>query len=773
MVFYAHSLPGQAETSWQTLEAHQDAVARLASAFARVWGTSETAFLLGSVHDTGKRSEAFQRRLHGRAGRVDHSSAAFWYLMRDWGQEKRPEIGALLARLLAYALLGHHGGMPDYGAQASEGTLAYLLSDARRHGLPDWKPEGCAPLPASMGYLLELQPLMCLEEKKPDPFAISFLLRMLYSCLVDADFLDTEHFCASHRAALRPVWPELPELERRFEASLRARGFSDGSRIEVEQLRDGAATVCGSEARLAAIAAARGFLLRQCRLAAENSPGIFSLTMPTGGGKTLSSLAFALRHARIHGLRRIIFVVPYTSIIEQNADVFRQVLGDDAVLEHHSNYIHPEDEKEDGREDAVIAYKLSTENWDASLIVTTSVQFFESLFANRPSQCRKLHNMAGSVIILDEVQMLPVRFLQPCIAALRLLARRYGSSIVLCTATQPALMKSDMLENGFLPEEVRDIVPASALPPLFRIFQRTQLLQAGMLDDAALSRRLAGERQVLCIVNSRAHARELFLMLGESEENFHLSARMTPQHRVRVLGSVRERLAAGLPCRVISTSLIECGVDISFPVVWREKNGLDVLAQSAGRCNREGREPSGLVCCFSSDRPLPKRAAELARRRRAFDAVAMREDLFAPACVQAYFRALYASCPSLDEENILRDMRADNPPHTVPDHFRFATVARCFRFIAEQTESVVVEYAEAAPLVRQLEDEGPSPAIMRKLQRHTVQVYPHELAVMQRDGRIETVRGFLHVLRGGLGYDDKLGLSVSLEQGLPVEDLLF
>ena len=400
-------------------------------------------------------------------------------------------------------------------------------------------------------------------------------------------------------------------------------------------------------------------------------------------------------------------------------------------------------------------------------------QFFESLFANRPSQCRKLHNMAGSVIILDEVQMLPVRFLQPCIAALRLLARRYGSSIVLCTATQPALMKSDMLENGFLPEEVRDIVPASALPPLFRIFQRTQLLQAGMLDDAALSRRLAGERQVLCIVNSRAHARELFLMLGESEENFHLSARMTPQHRVRVLGSVRERLAAGLPCRVISTSLIECGVDISFPVVWREKNGLDVLAQSAGRCNREGREPSGLVCCFSSDRPLPKRAAELARRRRAFDAVAMREDLFAPACVQAYFRALYASCPSLDEENILRDMRADNPPHTVPDHFRFATVARCFRFIAEQTESVVVEYAEAAPLVRQLEDEGPSPAIMRKLQRHTVQVYPHELAVMQRDGRIETVRGFLHVLRGGLGYDDKLGLSVSLEQGLPVEDLLF
>ena len=773
-MLYAHSVPGQPEEAWQTLEDHLTGVARRAASFAAAWGTPETAGLLGVTHDTGKRSEAFQRRLRGKSGRVDHSSAAFWYLLREWRRVARPEVGDFLARLLAYALLGHHGGMPDYGAEATEGTLAWRLSEARRRAIPDWKPEGCAPIPASMGYVQELRPFMCLEGKTPDPFAVAFLLRMLYSCLVDADFLDTEAFCAPRRARLRPSWPEVPELERRFEAAMTARGFLAAGAIGEAQLSAGAATLCGSEERCAAIASARAFMLQRCRLAAEAAPGIFSLTMPTGGGKTLSSLAFALRHARKHGLRRIILVVPYTAIIEQNADVFRQVLGEDAVLEHHSNYLHPEDDREDGDGDAAIAYRLSTENWDARVIVTTSVQFFESLFANRPSQCRKLHNIAKSVVILDEVQMLPVPFLRPCVAALRLLTQRYGTSVVLCTATQPALMASDGLEDGFLPEEVKEIIPASALPSLFHIFQRTRLEQAGILDDALLCRRLAGERQVLCIVNSRRHARELFHLLDGGEENVHLSARMTPHHRNRVLDTVRRRIAEGRPCRVISTSLIECGVDISFPVVWREKNGLDILAQSAGRCNREGRDAEGRVYCFSSDAPLPKRAAELARRRRAFDAVAMRDDLFAPESVRAYFQELYTSCPGLDEENILTDMRKDNATHRRPPGiFRFATVARRFRLIGEQTESVVVEYAAAEALVRQLKAEGPSPALLCRLQRHTVQVYPHELALMRQDGRIETLAGFLHVLCGGVGYDERMGLDVALDRGIPVEDLLF
>lgn len=772
-MLYAHSLPDQPETAWQTLEAHHAGVARLAADFAAVWGTPETARLLGGIHDIGKRSAAFQQRLRGKAGRVDHSSAACLHLLRRWGEEARPEAGRLLARLLAYALLGHHGGMPDCGAEAAEGTLLWRLSGVRAREVPDWHEEDCAALPPSMTFLREVQPFMCLEGRKPDPLAVGFLLRMLYSCLVDADFLDTEAFCDPHRAGLRPAWPSLAELEERFAAAMRDRGFLSGPDVTEDALQAGAATPCGSGERRAAIAAARRYMLQCCEQAADAPPGVFSLTMPTGGGKTLSSLAFALRHARAHNLRRIILVVPYTSIIEQNAEVFRQVLGDDAVLEHHSNFLHPEEERENGDENAALAYKLSTENWDAHVIVTTSVQFFESLFANRPSQCRKLHNMAGSVIVLDEVQMLPVPFVQPCVAALRLLTRHYGSSVVLCTATQPALMRSACLAEGFHEEEVRYIVPAAALPCLFRIFQRTRLEQVGVLDDQALAQRLAGERQVLCIVNSRRHARELFLLLGESEENLHLSARMTPEHRSRVLRRVRERLAAGLPCRLISTSLVECGVDISFPVVWREKNGLDVLAQSAGRCNREGEEAVGRVYCFASDRPLPKRAAELARRRRAFDAVAGREDIFAPEAVRDYFQALYAACPDLDEEGILSTLRADNPPDRVPDYFRFETTARRFRFIDEQMASVVVERGEAAELLRQAEDGLFSPSVLRRLQRHAVQVCPHELELMRRDGRIDCVKGFLHVLRGGQGYSDSLGLDVTLEQGLPVADLLF
>ena len=772
-MLYAHSLPDHPETDWQTLEAHHAGVSRLAADFAAVWGTPETASLLGKIHDTGKRSDAFQQRLRGRPGRVDHSSAACLYLMRQWGEEARPDADRLLARLLAYPLLGHHGGMPDHGAEAAEGTLAWRLYGARARDVPDWRAEGCAALPPSMTFWRELQALMCLEGRKPDPFAVSFLLRMLYSCLVDADFLDTEAFCAADRAALRPAWPSLAEPAQRFAAAMSERGFLSGPEVTEEHLHAGAATACGSEERRAAIATARRYMLQCCCRAAEAPPGAFSLTMPTGGGKTLSSLAFALRHARAHRLRRIILVVPYTSIIEQNAEVFRQVLGDDAVLEHHSNFLHPEEEREDGDARAALAYKLSTENWDAHVIVTTSVQFFESLFADRPSRCRKLHNVAGSVIILDEVQMLPIPLVQPCVAALRLLTRHYGCSVLLCTATQPALMRSACLADGFREEEISHIIPPAALPPLFRIFQRTRLEQTGVLDDETLARRLSGERQVLCIVNSRRHARELFLLLEESEANLHLSARMTPHHRSRTVRIMRERLAAGLPCRVISTSLIECGVDISFPVVWREKNGLDVLAQSAGRCNREGEAAAGRVYCFTSDKPLPKRAAELARRRQAFDAVAGREDPFAPDSVRDYFQALYAACPSLDEEGILADLRADNPPGRVPEHFRFETTARRFRFIDEQTESVIAERGEAAELIRQVEDGMLSPAILRRLQRHTVQVYPHELELMRRDGRIDSVKGFLHVLRGGQGYNERLGLDVALEQGLPVADLLF
>ena len=766
-MLYGHSLPGQPESKWQTLDAHHSGVAQLASSFAD-FGLSETAGLLGGTHDIGKCSEAFQNRLRGKGGKVDHTTAACLHLLEEWKNSPSPQLGEFLAELLAYPLLGHHGGMPDYGSQAEEGTLQHRLKGTRANSVPAWRQEGLPPLPDVERFARELKPFMALDGR-PNPFAAAFLLRILHSCLVDADFLDTERFCSPDRHGLRREWPAIEQLEKKLLQHLTMTGFLPDARVDEKELAAGADFSCGSDERRTSIRLARAFMLQRCLAAAETRPGLFSLTMPTGGGKTLSSLAFALRHARMHGLRRVILVVPYTSIIEQNADVIRRILGEDAVLEHHSHYVHPEEGRR-AEQNASLAYKLSTENWDATIIVTTSAQFFESLFDNRPSRCRKLHNIIQSVIILDEVQMLPVPYLKPCLSALKILTARYRSSVVLCTATQPALMKSSFLEEGFASEDVHSIIPHFLLPVLYRIFERSRAEHAGKLSDDRIAEIIMKERQILCIVNSRNYARELYERLEGGEADFHLSARMTPEHRTRVLNRIRRRLAEGLPCRVVSTSVIECGVDISFPVVMREKNGLDVLAQSAGRCNREGQGKLGRVVCFSTEKPLPKRAAELSRRRRAFDEVSDMPELFGPEAVQAYFKTLYSSSRHLlDEKKILEKTSMVGGTF----QFQFASIARQFRFIEEDTENVVIEQGEAAALLRQAGPYGElSPSVLRRLQRFSVQVHRHELERMKKDGRIDTKNGFLHVLVGGTGYSEKTGLDVTLEHGVPVEDLM-
>lgn len=772
-MIYAHSRKGLPEEEWQTLDEHHKEVAARAERFARPWAPL-TAALLGKTHDTGKTSDSFQKRIRGKGGKVDHTSAAWLCLMRQWARPDDPS-GEILARLLAWPLLGHHGGMADFGSQAESGTLAWRLSGQRIREVPDWKPELAPKLAPVDGYFKEILPLICREGDSPDAFATAFTLRMLYSCLVDADYLDTERVCAPDRHGLRQEWPPLDALEKKFFQYLKARKFLPHDPVNRDRLRALAETAQRPGHRAGAIRAARAWMLDRCIEAASEAPGFFSLTMPTGGGKTLSSVAFALRHAREHGLERVVLVVPYTSIIGQNANVLREALGEDAVLEHHSNHIHPAEEQDERDESASIAYRLTTENWDASVIVTTSVQFFESLFANRPSRCRKLHNLAKSVIILDEAQMLPVPFVTPSLSALRELVRGYGSSVVLCTATQPALLRADHLPDGLRPEEVRHIIPPDMLPPLFRIFDRARVeVLPDALDDEHLAASLREEPQVLCIVNSRRHARELFALLEGGEADFHLSARMTPAHRERVLATIGARLKAGLPCRVISTSLIECGVDISFPVVLREKNGLDVLAQSAGRCNREGTEAEGRVICFTSTRPVPRAAAELNRRRTAFDQVKAQADLFSPDTVRKYFEALYTAS-DLDEKKILTRLTVDEESGLENFwQFQFASIAKDFRFIDEDTVNVVIEQGDAAEILREAEAGGfLKPVDRRRLQRHSVQVYRRELARMRRDGRIEERLGFLPVLSGGVGYSEKTGLDVSLEQGMPVEDLLF
>ncbi len=768
-MLYAHSLPDRPKEEWQTLKEHLDNVATLTGEFASVFNAFETGKLLGSMHDLGKSSKEFQRRLEG-GRRVDHATAGARYVLEAWTKDAQHSgEGRALARLLGYVLLGHHGGMPNCGnSAADEGSLRQRLSDERASELPNWRQGTLPEIPPFSSVWQELMPLVCGREKKGDVFSSSVLIRMLYSCLVDADFLDTERFCTPERSTLRLPWPSLEILEERLEHSLQQRNFLSSQHIDAEELRcfEGRSESRKQEG----IALARRYILQCCQEAAQGEPGVFELTVPTGGGKTLSSLAFALRHARRHGLNRVIFVLPYTSIIEQNAQVFRDVLGDDAVLEHHSNYVHPDEGVADGESVEAVQFRLSTENWDATVIVTTTVQFFESLFAHGSARCRKVHNIARSVIILDEAQMIPVPFVKPCVSALKVLVRHYHASVVLCTATQPSLHTSSFLPEGFDPVEVYPIIPKGSSRLLFNLFQRTALTVMGICTDEELAQKLRAEEQVLCIVNSRTQAKTLYALLNGGETDFHLSALMTPEHRSRVLEMIRSRLRKGQPCRVVSTSLIECGVDISFPVVFREKNGLDVLTQAAGRCNRHGEKNMGKVFVFDSGKKLPVRDAELARRRVAFDSVAGEPDLFSPSCMDAYFRALYGASP-LDEQNILKTMEQDN--RREPFVFRFADIDRSFQFIDGQMTSVVIENAESEDIVRELRQSYvASPSLLRRLQRFSVQVYGYELKTMQEDGRIELLHGCVPILSGGLGYDEKLGLDVTLVDGIAVENFV-
>lgn len=673
--------------------------------------------------------------------------------------------GEIIATLLAYCIAGHHGGLPDY-----DDTLEKRL-EAKFHPIPDYG-DGL-----NLIALPKITTLFsCIQNRFDpsslfDPFAWQFLVRMLYSCLTDADFLDTEEFCTRDRSDLRTTtpWPALATLAQRLEDSLSTRGFlTDTPPSLSETITD----------RPQAIQQARAAILHWCRDAAAYTPGVFTLTVPTGGGKTLSSMAFALRHAQQHALRRVILVVPYTSIIEQNAHEYRVVLGDDAVLEHHCQYQHPFEQKAETDQshdlnatDAAEAtrFRLATENWDAPLIVTTAVQFFESLFANRSSRCRKLHNIAGSVIILDEAQMMPVTLLEPTLRALRELVERYGCSLVFCTATQPTVTQSVDLKTGFAADKVREIIPAASLPPLFDIFRRTQVERLGTLSDDDLMQRLNQEPQVLCIVNTRNRAKELFDR-RQGEGWFHLSARMTPAHRETVLNTIRETLREGKPCRIISTSLIECGVDISLPVVFREETGLDSIAQAAGRCNRHGKDETGRVYVFTPEKP--SKNSDLQRRTALFRDVAdHHDDLFGPAAVTDYFKKLY-HYDEPDKKGILRNIIGTNPTNDLPCQFPFQELSQDYRLIEQDMIPIIIESRLPDDLKTLLRGYAPlSPTVFRTLQRHTVQVYTHELPALS--GSVETLRDSLWILTSSVTYNEETGLIIGDAVDLPVKDLIW
>ncbi len=557
MELLAH-LKNKNDNDWDkhTLEEHLKGTAEFAKKFARDFNCADWGYIVGILHDIGKTSKEFQNYIRAvteydtslSKTKVDHSTASAKFANNEYN---------LLGKFIGYITAGHHSGIPN-GKDNNESCLEKRLKkEVKEYSIPDYVKFIKAPCPTNIPF-----------HKRESGFAIQIFIRMIYSCLVDADYLDTENFMNPSDFNSRSKHLSLADLNNKLHKHINS---FNSSKSEINKKR--------SE------------ILSDCLMASELVSGLFSLTVPTGGGKTLSSLAFALKHAIKYNKKRVIYVIPYTSIIEQNAQVFRDILGDDAVLEHHSNY-------DTNNKDEEHKNLLTSQNWDAPLIVTTNVQFFESLFANKSSKCRKLHNIANSIIILDEAQMLPINLLSPCLEAIKELVLGYKTTIVLCTATQPALSKSDILKSGL--ENVREIIKNPK--KLYQSFKRVDIENIGTKSNEELATLINKENQALCIVSTKKHAKELYELINGKDKNiYHLSSLMCPEHRTQKLCEIRIKLKDKESCIVISTQLIEAGVDIDFPVVYRSIAGIDSIAQAAGRCNREGNLDKGKVYVFKPE----------------------------------------------------------------------------------------------------------------------------------------------------------------------------
>lgn len=701
MPHFAHSGNLDDRSDWQLLPEHLDEVAALARIYGGPLGLAACAEVAGRFHDLGKYNPEFDRRLRGDNVRVDHATAGGAKLLAEVGKGLKP-----VAEALAYAILGHHVGLPDKSGD-SEACMDRRLTRPEAPLAPEWRDH----LPVDF-------PSMAEEIKRlirPGPglgFDISVAVRMIFSCLVDADYRDTEAFYDRLEGRKRDRdWPALPDilpnLRQRFDAYMAGLGGAS----DLNNIRNG--------------------ILTHVRGQARRSPGLFTLCVPTGGGKTLASLGFALDHAAAHGHQRIIYAIPYTSIIDQTAAVFREVLGDGTILEHHSA-IEAEKPGAESRD----KLRMAMEDWAAPVVVTTNVQLFESLFAARPSRCRKLHNIAKSVIVLDEAQCLPRRLLMPTLAMIDTLAMHYDCTVILCTATQPAF-DSRELKQGGLPLEGRELAPDPVR--LAQDLRRVTIRTGAAMDDIALIAALADQPQGMVIVNSRKHALDLF-RAGQAaglDGLVHLTTRQYPAHRRQIIEDIRARLKTGEPCRLVATSLIEAGVDLDFPVGWRAEAGLDSVIQAAGRVNREGqRSPTdSILTVFEApDNTPPAEVAQLAKAmRRTADRFA---DLLSPEAIRDWFNEVYWTVGAERMGAKLAQNWHFSPSST---DFPFRTMAEMYRMIDSPMVPVIIagdDRAQKAVAKLPMANIPPG-GLARTLQPYTVQIPQRARDLLRANGKGE------------------------------------
>lgn len=696
----------------QTVKEHLEGTAKLSGEFAKKFGKEEWGYCCGYLHDIGKYSVEFQHKIRENGNeQIDHSTA---------GAKVCVEKGGLYP-IMSYCIAGHHAGLPNYGSSQDGGFESTLMGRMKKT-LKDYS-----------AYQDEIEipkvttvPIAYGETKNPD-FSLSVFIRMLYSCLVDADFLDTEAFMKKgeiKRDTGESIEILLQKLEKYVSKWLLNKEINtvNGRRTEI---------------------------LRNCLEAGQREKGLFRLTVPTGGGKTVASLAFALRHAVHNNMDRIIYVIPYTSIIEQNAQIFRSILGDENVLESHCNVDYGDSEEWN-------PMKLAAENWDKPVVVTTNVQFFESLFGNKSSKCRKLHNIANSVVIFDEVQMLPADYLKPCIAMIEELVSSFGVSAVLCTATQPALQP--FFQSGISAYEL-----CPRMEEQFAFFKRTTFQNLDKISEEDLIEKLSGEYQALCIVNTKKKAQALYKAL-KGQGVFHLSTSMYPKHRKRVLEEVRRCLNNGERCLVLSTSLVEAGVDLDFQSVYRQLAGIDSVIQAAGRCNREGKrspeESNVYVFRFEEQERILGQRKQI---EAAKTLVSEGKDISALETIEEYFKFLYhLKSSELDKKNIMAQFKGIK--------CNFPKVAEDFKMIENDTKTVFIPIEEEAQdLLQQLKYQGFTKTSMRKAGQYSVTLYDDVIEKMEAAGMIELVAENIndfYELKDKERYMEEFGLDLNIENGM-------
>jgi len=727
--YYAHSLKDKPQSEWQLLDTHLKNVAEQAKVFAIGFESSDWAWNAALMHDFGKIDERFQGYLLREndlddsdydSGHVNHSSAG-----AALAEEK---FGSCIGRIVAYLVAGHHAGLPDwYSNETSAAALSVRLN------------EGNENLERIRTYVTafetELIQKMIHPEFSRKPENLHLWIRMLFSCLVDADFLDTEKVMSEDVFKQRNEsnFVSLEELKKSFDSHMRELAES-APKTEVNSVRQE--------------------VLAACRAVACQPTGMYSLTVPTGGGKTLASMAFALDHAvdQNHKKKRIVYVIPYTSIIEQTAAILRGIFGNDNVVEHHSN-LDPEKETPRSR--------LASENWDAPVIVTTNVQFFESLYAARPSRCRKLHNIVNSVVILDEAQLLPPKLLAPCVDIMNQLVRNYDVTMLLSTATQPALPKLD---------KAVEIIPSG-----LRLYERLKRTEFKIPSDMNVSgnwQSIAGQlkqyEQVLCVVNTRRDCYDLFKLMPEG--TVHLSALMCGEHRSRIIADIKQRLKDDMPIRVISTQLVEAGVDIDFPVVFRALCGLDSINQSAGRCNREGKlceeGKMGEVHIFIPPKPAPRGLLRKGEDKTR-ELLSLGVDFFQPDAVKRYFNLFYAAVNDTGPQFYDWLVKDVNPKVNI----QFRTAATNFNLIDDHVHRpVFVCYGGSEKWIQQIRAIGPTRENMRRLQRYVVNLSKYNFDKARADGLLEDLWKGEYWLWSPK-YDEVIGLDI-FGSGWTPEDLM-